>query len=75
MNNEDHILPEEVVKELMQQAVRNMGFESLEALKAASEKMPPPSDADLLLCQDWSDDDFPGRKNSADDKPSSSDAA
>jgi len=60
MSHEDHTLPEDVVKDLMQQAARNMGFESLEALKAASKKMPPASDADLSLCQDWSADDFPG---------------
>jgi hypothetical protein len=60
MNNEDHILPEEVVKELIQQAVRNMGFENLEAFEAACEKMPSASEVELSLCQDWSDDDFPG---------------
>jgi hypothetical protein len=60
MNDENHILSEEVVKDFMQQAARNMGFESLEALNAACQKMPPASEADLSLCQDWSDDDFPG---------------
>jgi hypothetical protein len=60
MNNEDLILPEEVVKELIQQAVHNMGFENFESYKAACEKMPPASEVDLSLCQDWSDDDFPG---------------
>ena len=59
MKNEDHILCEEVVKDFMQQAARNMGFDSLEALHAACKKMPPASEVDLSLCQDWSDDDFP----------------
>jgi hypothetical protein len=60
MNNEDHILPEEAVKNLVQQALCNMGFESFESYKAACEKMPPASEVDLSLCQDWSDADFPG---------------
>jgi hypothetical protein len=60
MSHEDPILHEELVKELIHQAAHNMGFESLEALKAACEKMPPASEVDLSLCQDWSDDDFPG---------------
>jgi len=60
MNNEDYILSEEVVKDLMQQAARNTGFESFEALGAACKKMPPASEADLSLCQNWSDADFPG---------------
>jgi hypothetical protein len=60
MNHEDHILKEELVKEFIHQAAHNMGFESLEALQAACEKMPPASEVDLSLCQDWSDDDFPG---------------
>lgn len=74
MKNEDHILSEEVVKDFMQQAVRNMGFESLEAFEAACKKMPPASEVDLSLCQDWSDDDFPGSKSLTDDKPSGGNA-
>jgi hypothetical protein len=61
MNNEDHILPEE----LIHQAVRNMGFENFEAYKEALAKLPPASEADLLLCEDWSDDELPVRENCA----------
>jgi hypothetical protein len=37
MNNEDPILPEEAVKNLMQQALCNMGFESFESYSGVRE--------------------------------------
>jgi hypothetical protein len=66
MNNEDQIIPKEVIKDFMLQAMHNMGFESIESYKAACEKMPPAVEFDLSLCEDWSDDDFPGSKSLAD---------
>jgi hypothetical protein len=50
---------QKAAQELIHQAVRNMGFESFEAYKEALAKLPPASEADLLLCEDWSDDELP----------------